>query len=960
MLMGNNPELGTDRSTNYWNTQNGLRRQLKNESGIAILTKLVQGDPVGFTKWVLELYNDKIQSNSLTPQEERMLRGLMAYARRNTSTSVTKTGDPGEMAVNRKGGKIKKAATGTVLDIGTGEPISKVPYRSSREVFQDDANKKADIIRYNAEANGQTQLEYIKNKEHIFDSGKWTIADTLRCSSMLVDLATMGVSIAGAAAATTTAGASLAAAPVLGMGSMALDLSADFLDDSVSTRQAIKNAGINTGMALMSAIPGGNAPKFIKWGIKYGPKLLIAASALGLAVDDSVHSTFKKLSEGKGDKLTREDLKNLSYVLKTVVGGTQMGSSIVANRKVAAARTKELNQAMKDMGASVNEGAITSKDGKIKLTKEQADEVRRLLAAGDKDGAHNYIKENVISEDAGITDAEIDNMFITKKGKKKFLLFGDRADDTYSLGGTKDSNGGYSEEVMNLARQRVWNQEKQKMDDLANASGLKGLYHRGINRLANLGQGAYSQQQLQMMAEYGTPTSATGQISTKRERGFKLLGNHKRWSNKAATSINDPNYTHTKIGNLINANAKKTTGEFLNNHYQQFLDSGEYKRTSTESMTSYRDRIKQIIDAENKKAPELRNQKIIEAAETELNWNEGIELGKRNSLPEGNRMHLMSNIDEEIKFRNNKIKNWQKELASGTLTPEKQTEIQSSIDAYSKAITRLKSNRKAISKLVKKHKGNLKELEKALTKYASTHGIDADLTNPKGRSGIEAAYALNAETAAADAARAAAKAAANKATSKAAKEIKARAARIPKSLRRESAIPKLQQEINEVEAIINDPSRTWQPGEKQIYEKYVQNLNKRIRRIQHTRNMDLEESALYRQLDALRNRSDPDNNELQSLLKMHDIQTNKSRKADKAIFTRTQSGSSVKSRYAKQYNLSEAALDDAIRNVVANMGKAHTDEYRRAITHSSPTEVLAAGIWRDGGKLLSLQKKLKQ
>ena len=47
---------------------------------------------------------------------------------------------------------------------------------------------------------------------------------------------------------------------------------------------------------------------------------------------------------------------------------------------------------------------------------------------------------------------------------------------------------------MNLARQRVWNQEKQKMDDLANASGLKGLYHRGVNRLANLGQGAYSQQ----------------------------------------------------------------------------------------------------------------------------------------------------------------------------------------------------------------------------------------------------------------------------------------------------------------------------------------------------------------------------------------------------------------------------------------------------------------------------------
>jgi hypothetical protein len=89
------------------------------------------------------------------------------------------------------------------------------------------------------------------------------------------------------------AGASVAT----GLGSTVLNFAADLNDGTMSTWDAIKNAGTNVGFDLLGSVGGiGKAGKVTNTLIKFAPRVLAAIGTMqGVANAPTITASFKKV-----------------------------------------------------------------------------------------------------------------------------------------------------------------------------------------------------------------------------------------------------------------------------------------------------------------------------------------------------------------------------------------------------------------------------------------------------------------------------------------------------------------------------------------------------------------------------------------------------------------------------------------------------------------------------------------
>ena len=165
----------------------------------------------------------------------------------------------------------------------------------------------------------------------------------------------------------------------LGLGSLATNFIADWNDDSVTVGDMLKNAGINAGLAAVGMVPGlGLAAKSGKWLAniaKWTPRILTLASAGHIALSDDIKNSLKKASSvSDWNKLTNQDVKNITYALSTVAGLSRGAKGIVNNRKFKPITTQNTE----------TKSYIVTKSGKrIEATQEQVNAINK---AGRKGG----------------------------------------------------------------------------------------------------------------------------------------------------------------------------------------------------------------------------------------------------------------------------------------------------------------------------------------------------------------------------------------------------------------------------------------------------------------------------------------------------------------------------------------------------------------------------------------------
>ena len=159
----------------------------------------------------------------------------------------------------------------------------------------------------------------------------------------------------------------------LGLGSLATNFAADWADDSVSFGDMLKNAGINAGLAAVGMVPGlGLAAKSGKWLsniAKWTPRILTLASAGHVALSDDIKNSLKKASSiSDWNKLTNQDVKNITYALSTVAGLSRGTKGFVNNRKFKPAFSESTEK----------QYTITTSKGKKTIKQEQVDQIKKL------------------------------------------------------------------------------------------------------------------------------------------------------------------------------------------------------------------------------------------------------------------------------------------------------------------------------------------------------------------------------------------------------------------------------------------------------------------------------------------------------------------------------------------------------------------------------------------------------
>lgn len=300
-----------------------------------------------------------------------------------------------------KDGGILKAAMGAGLD-ASGNSIAADPKESIAAAMRNEVNRlttKRNELTKRAEENGKT----LKQQREI-ERNEWTTSDTLRATALATDV----VGLIGAIAGVATGGVGSAVAIGSGFASMTQDAIADFTDEKVSTGQALKNLGINTGLAVGAAF-GAKAPKIMKSAMRLIPKAMMAAGAAGVTFDPNVHNTIKRMSEGKEMKV--EDWRNIILVLRTATGIGTVGATTHGAKKAAKKFDAEVAKEIKKQG--INQTEITTENGgKKSIDSKAAKEVDDFLNHGKVDEAKAKMKE------IGIEEA--DTYFEDIPGKRKW------------------------------------------------------------------------------------------------------------------------------------------------------------------------------------------------------------------------------------------------------------------------------------------------------------------------------------------------------------------------------------------------------------------------------------------------------------------------------------------------------------------------------------------------------------
>lgn len=320
----------------------------------------------------------------------------------------------------RKEGGVLYAAKGDVLSQGELDVMRKAaisaqtPQQTSTDTYNplwsDNQNEllqhklEQDQSRYNtAQANGM-------KKQHQIDEGnkdfQFTGVEIARLVSAAADLTSI--------AAAYAPGYGTAAAGVLGIGSSLATMGADIADPSVSGWDVAKGLGINLGLDIASLAPGigssAGVAKVAKTITKLAPKLLMAFSAYQVG-PDAINSLQKLL---KGEKMTQNDIRNLSYGISTVAG--------LHNTTVAGVKRHNLKR---DGMPKPEPGEFTfkyiDKDGKqvtakVANPKELVDKINEAGKKG-KTEAEKVLRAAVHDDNATFTkdvrfsDNKIENLF---------------------------------------------------------------------------------------------------------------------------------------------------------------------------------------------------------------------------------------------------------------------------------------------------------------------------------------------------------------------------------------------------------------------------------------------------------------------------------------------------------------------------------------------------------------------
>lgn len=159
-----------------------------------------------------------------------------------------------------------------------------------------------------AKATGKTLQQ-----QKAVDSTEFTGWEKARIASIGVDLLSMGLGMTGAGA-----GASVAT----GLGSTALNFAADLNDGTMSTWDAIKNAGMNVGFDVLGAFGGvGKGGKITKTLLRYTPRILTAIGTIqGVKNAPEITASFKKFANQGWSSLSVQDLQNMVQGIGLITG----------------------------------------------------------------------------------------------------------------------------------------------------------------------------------------------------------------------------------------------------------------------------------------------------------------------------------------------------------------------------------------------------------------------------------------------------------------------------------------------------------------------------------------------------------------------------------------------------------------------------------------------------------------
>lgn len=159
-----------------------------------------------------------------------------------------------------------------------------------------------------AKATGKTYQQ-----QKVADSTEFTGWEKARIASIGVDLLSMGLGMTGAGA-----GASVAT----GLGSTALNFAADLNDGTMSTWDAIKNAGMNAGFDVIGAFGGvGKGGKITKTLLRYTPRILAAIGTIqGVKNAPEITASFKKFANQGWSSLSVQDLQNMVQGIGLITG----------------------------------------------------------------------------------------------------------------------------------------------------------------------------------------------------------------------------------------------------------------------------------------------------------------------------------------------------------------------------------------------------------------------------------------------------------------------------------------------------------------------------------------------------------------------------------------------------------------------------------------------------------------
>ncbi len=379
-----------------------------------------------------------------------------------------------EVVQAEKHGGILKAAMGAGLDVN-GNSIEPDTKESIAAKMRDEVNAKTrdeNALKARANENGRTYTQQKAAEQ------SWSTSDTLRASALATDI----VGLIGAITGAATGGVGSAVAVGSGFASMGIDAIADFNDDSVSTGQALKNLGINAGLAVGAAF-GAKAPKIVKSVMKLVPKAMMAAGAAGIAFDPEVHNTIDRMSKGK--TMNAGDWKNILTVLRTVTNIGTVGTMSHGAKKAVKKQNARIDEQVQKVKSQVSPDTtyLADADGKaVAVNKNVANDVSKLLKNNDKDGAIALLTKDASKGGGGLSQEVAESILSSSKsrGKNPFVKqFWKPEEHTYLREASNEQAlSAIPEDVMAEAKLNALNEAKRDFNAAANRNWHTRLFNK--------------------------------------------------------------------------------------------------------------------------------------------------------------------------------------------------------------------------------------------------------------------------------------------------------------------------------------------------------------------------------------------------------------------------------------------------------------------------------------------------